>query len=162
ACPGSARAGLPSQVPDPGRRGRGGRPRPGRARRCRRRPGRGARKAPRLRIQGAREAGRSARRRRPPRLLCGEERRRAPRARKAVEADDGPPRPVAQGARADGRRVRDGGAGAEAAAPGGELTMPARSDLLYTPVRELARLLRAHQTTSLELTELALTRLSTI
>ncbi len=38
----------------------------------------------------------------------------------------------------------------------------ARSDLLYTPLRELGRLLRERQTTSIELTELALDRLSTI
>jgi len=37
--------------------------------------------------------------------------------------------------------------------------MPARSDLLYTPVRDLGRMLRTRQTTSIELTELALSRL---
>jgi len=37
--------------------------------------------------------------------------------------------------------------------------MPARSDLLYQPVRELGRMLRSRETTSIELTELALSRL---
>ena len=37
--------------------------------------------------------------------------------------------------------------------------MPTRSDLLYTPVRDLGRMLRTRQTTSIELTELALSRL---